>query len=191
MTTIELHEAETRAIVRRAGGLARLKKKSRALRPGRTVLELAIEGDLRALSECGESLPRRPTLDAATEQHLREAQARVLLETTGDGVDGAGQLQMPPMTGWTAEGDGASTYSHAKHGRVKLGAGRWSRHDASSGRIVASGTTQESLTSHLRGLKDTGDMGNANAAESLDDVLRRGRGESPRPTPEAARLVTK
>jgi hypothetical protein len=130
---------------------------------------------------------RRPDLPDAVAHALR-----VFQETTGDGQDGAGQLSMPPnMTGWRSEGDSTAVYSHAQHGRLKLGAGRWTRHHATTGRILASGTTQESLANHLRGLVgDTGNSGAADAnAESLTDVLNRLRGITPVPAGTHARLL--
>jgi hypothetical protein len=121
----------------------------------------------------------------------------LLQEQVGSDVSDAGtipgtqSLTMPSgLPGWTAEGDSASVYRHAKHGTVRLHGDRWTHH-AVGGRIVKSGVSQESLANHLRGL--VGDTGNSGAgdpnAEALADVMARARGERPRPTREAAQLV--
>ncbi len=204
MTLLQLAEAERAAIIRRAGGLARLKKRTprgftptprttRALREaGMTAADAAllVEGDQHERGYVAEmDTPGRlrvPDLPDAVAHALATLQ-----ETTGDGADNTGQLTMPPMTGWTSEGDGASTYAHAQHGRLKLGAGRWTRHHATTGRILASGTTQESLGNHLRGLVgDTGNAGAADAnAEALADLVARVRGVARDTVPAAARTM--
>jgi len=121
---------------------------------------------------------------------------RALRRTFSEAVDSAatsGALSMPSMSGWRAESD--NVHVHGTHGTVRLhdGGTRWTHH-AIGGKIVKSGTTQESLGAHLRGL--VGDLGNAGAAdanaEALDVVARiraRELGESPRPNLQTAKLV--
>lgn len=141
-----------------------------------TILVEGNEREIRAAAEWGETVARfrTPEISPAVDRALTTLQ-----ETVGDGQQDTGQLSMPPMPGWQAEGDGGSTYVHSQHGRVKLGAGRWTRHHASTGRILASGTTQESLASHLSSLK--GEVGGS--SESLDDVLHRIRYGGPATPP--------
>lgn len=187
----------------RTGTSPRLKKRRRAAASAAGVKALKEAGvserDARILME-GDAHERRsaaewngtavpagvfmPALPEAVSAALRTFQEEA---SVGDGT--SGQLSMPPMTGWRSEGDSASVYSHAQHGTVRLHGDRWTHHVG--GRIVKSGVSQESLGSHLRGLVgDTGNSGAADAnAEALAEILGRVRGETPRPTREAARLV--
>jgi len=101
---------------------------------------------------------------------LRADLAHVLQEE-----DGA--VTMP--SGWTATEGGA--FSHPVHGVVHLQlGGRWTHRDK-RGLIRKSGATRETLTGYL------GDLGNANAADSLDDVLARVRGTAPQGSGRRAR----
>ncbi len=111
-----------------------------------------------------------------------EHEARWRQEQVGSS-DVSSHALVPP-TGWVQTST-PGAFSHEAHGTLHVSPGKWVRRDK-AGTIRGSGTTQESMTAHLR----TADAGTQPAAtEALGEILGRIRGESPRPTPDAARLM--
>jgi len=179
MTELQLTEHTRAEIVRRAGGIHRLKSTRRRMNPdaAKALRESGIsEKDITILLE-GSEHDRSYVADVAAAARLHTEIPEPIdraLRRFSEAVDSTATstaLAMPSMSGWRAESD--NVHVHDKHGTVRLhdGGTRWTHH-AVGGRIVKSGTTQESLASHLRGLVgDTGNSGAADAnAEALDDV---------------------
>lgn len=170
MTEREMVLQETARILSR---LPRPLKKSRALRAGRTVLEAAIEGDLRCLAECSGEPLRRPALPADVERTIREAEAHVLNEQVGSGASADGGMIPPTQYGWTESPSTPGTFTHSKAPGHKLMVdGQDWRHHGADGRIIRRGSGQQSLTEYAKTIP--GDWGGSPAAsESVDEVVAR------------------
>ena len=173
MTMLELAEAERNAIIRRAGGPGRLKRR-------RTSTPSPTTSTARALREAGR-------LSARDLEILQEGAAhdRRFLEILEEQEQSSA---LSPPTDWTEASTGSFTHKRAPGHRLLASGMNWS-HRGPDGRIIKRGSGQQSLTEYARSIP--GDWGGSqNASESLTDVARRliGR-EPPRPNLATVKLV--
>jgi len=197
MTSLELHEAETTSILRRLRASGRtLKKKKRPPVTSAATAKALREGGLseKDITTLIEGAEHERNFLAGVEGAVRfradlpprvSAALDVLQEQVSSGVGPDTAMIPPTQYGWTGA-DPPGTFTHREHGTLHTSAGKWTRRDK-AGVIRGSGTTQESLTAHLKAVNGGGSPA---ASEGLEDILTRIRNDGSRDTvPPEARVM--